>query len=351
MGVMRQGKLAVVLGIEVDNLFGCYVNANCDIAKIRQQLDYYHSRGVRHVFPIHFYDNQFGGSALQNFLVTTSLRLKAPATKQTCTGWIYGYDNNQCNARGLSQLGQTLIRELALRGMIIDTDHLSAKSFNDAMSILEPLGYPVLAGHAGFNAITRGDKSNEGNRTPTELRRIAGVKGMIGVIPHQGGVSDIATELGSSMIAHSCGNSSETVAQAYLHAVHQMPGRPVGVGTDFNGFAGEPGPRFGGDACPGGTAPGHQSKAALVYPFTLTARTGSIQLDRFKVGSRIYDFNTDGLAHIGLVPDMIADWKAMGMTQADMEPLFDSAAGYARLWHQARDVSRGAPVCVKCKST
>ena len=336
MDVMRQGKLAVILGIEVDNLFGCYVNGTCTEDTVRRELDRYFAMGVRHVFPIHFYDNGFGGSANSNFLITT--RWKNPMEKRDCQALGYSYDEGKCNGKGLTDLGKFLVRELAFRGMIIDTDHLSALSFSDAMNILEPLNYPVVSGHTGFTEIAQGDKNNEGNRTPAELQRIRNVRGMAAVIPHQGDLSEVITETAS--FPHDCGNSSETVAQAYLYGVHHMLGQPVGIGTDFNGFAGEPGPRFGPQACSGGTAPGYQAKPRLSYPFTITTSSGSVTMDRGVVGQRVYDFNNDGLAHIGLVPDMIADWQAMGMRSTDLDPLFDSSAGYVRLWDRARDTSK-----------
>jgi microsomal dipeptidase-like Zn-dependent dipeptidase len=192
ISVMRQGKLAVILGIEVDNLFNCYANGGCTEATVRQQLDRYFAMGVRHVFPIHFYDNAFGGSANGNVLISN--QFKAPLAKETCQNYPYAYDRNQCNSKGLSRLGEFLIRELALRGMIIDTDHMSAHSFNNTLNILEPLGYPVLSGHVGFNEITHGDKNHEGNRTPSEVQRIQRVNGLVAVITHQGDLNEISTE-------------------------------------------------------------------------------------------------------------------------------------------------------------
>jgi hypothetical protein len=50
---IREGKMAVVLGIEVDGLFGCETPANCDQTKISSELDRYYNKGVRHLFPIH----------------------------------------------------------------------------------------------------------------------------------------------------------------------------------------------------------------------------------------------------------------------------------------------------------
>ena len=59
---MAAGKLAVVLGIEVDNLFNCR-DGLCNEAHVDAQLRKYYNMGVRHAYPIHLFDNDFGGAA------------------------------------------------------------------------------------------------------------------------------------------------------------------------------------------------------------------------------------------------------------------------------------------------
>jgi microsomal dipeptidase-like Zn-dependent dipeptidase len=192
--------------------------------------------------------------------------------------------------------------------------------------------------------MSRGGKRNEGNVTPARLSAILNVGGMVAFIPHQGTLDEIApaphAPQGSSRtdVQHACGNSTETTVQAYLYAIERTGRGPVGIGTDLNGFAGWPGPRFGAEQCSGGTttAPGgYIPLARLTYPFTIRATGASFRLDRSIVGSKTFDFNNDGLAQIGLLPDMIADFQAMGVTANDLDPLFLSAEGYIRLWERA----------------
>ena len=52
--VISEGKLAVVLGIEVDNLFNCHTDAGCSRNRLRQQLAKYHDLGVQACFPYTF---------------------------------------------------------------------------------------------------------------------------------------------------------------------------------------------------------------------------------------------------------------------------------------------------------
>jgi microsomal dipeptidase-like Zn-dependent dipeptidase len=108
----------------------------------------------------------------------------------------------------------------------------------------------------------------------------------------------------------------------------------VGFGTDFNGFAGQPGPRFGEHACGDRDAP--DARAELSYPFE----------DYFgeptpctRAGERDFDFNHDGLAHYGLLPDLIADMKLVGASPKVIDAVFSSARAYVEMWQRAESVS------------
>ena len=61
--VIKEDKLAVMLGIEVDSLFNCKLK-QCDMKKVEEDLLQYKAKGVRHIFPIHLFDNGFGGAAI-----------------------------------------------------------------------------------------------------------------------------------------------------------------------------------------------------------------------------------------------------------------------------------------------
>jgi hypothetical protein len=96
------------------------------------------------------------------------------------------------------------------------------------------------------------------------------------------------------------------------------------------------GPRYGDDAC--GQDPrqaaGEPSSKRLAYPFTLP---GFGTFSKQVTGQRTFDFNSDGLAHIGLFPDLIADLMQLGV---DVEPLLRSAAAYVETWRRAVRLSR-----------
>jgi microsomal dipeptidase-like Zn-dependent dipeptidase len=333
--VIAAGKLAVVIGMEVDYPFECTVNnTSCTESFMRSQVDRYYNLGVRHFFPIHFYDNAFGGSANSNALVTR--QLKNTGALRDCSASGFQYENAQCNDKGLTLLGRQLIDELMKHGMIIDIDHMSEKAFNDTMTLVSDTRYPVVSSHSGFTELAHGDENNEGNRTPIQILDMINLGGMFAVIPHQesklGQMTQVASSGGAS-IDYTCGNSSQAVAQAYRYAITHTRGGPVGLGTDLNGFAGWPSPRFGSEACSGGG--NSAGEPMLTYPATIKATAVSIPVDKSVVGTRTYDFNFDGFAHIGMLPDMIADFEAMGMQPPELDALFFSAEGYIRLWERA----------------
>ena len=70
------------------------------------------------------------------------------------------------------------------------------------------------------------------------------------------------------------------------------------------------------------------------------ARGTTIQLDRDQSGQRTFDFNTDGLAHIGLLPDFLADLEVLGIPLEDLEAVFRSAQGFIDTWERAIHASQ-----------
>jgi microsomal dipeptidase-like Zn-dependent dipeptidase len=58
-------------------------------------------------------------------------------------------------------------------------------------------------------------------------------------------------------------------------------------------------------------------------------------LRRCITGNRYWDFNLDGLAHYGLMPDLLQDLKNIGFTDRQLVPLFASAEDYIRMWEKA----------------
>jgi hypothetical protein len=126
---IEAGKLAVVLGIEVDYLFNCRSEGDLTEDRLRQELDKYFDLGVRHIFPIHFSNNGFGGTAFQNGLEfdpafpfappmspspvnPLGTQLAYPVRTEDGRALGYEYRTGRRNVQGLTNLGKTLIREM-----------------------------------------------------------------------------------------------------------------------------------------------------------------------------------------------------------------------------------------------
>jgi microsomal dipeptidase-like Zn-dependent dipeptidase len=168
------------------------------------------------------------------------------------------------NARGLNHYGEILLEEMMARGIIIDVDHMSEKATDKALSLVEKHHYPVICSHTWFrdllySADTEFDHvkhesygtsdvhkvAHEAGKRGDQIERIGRLGGVVSPIINQGDIAGRCfPELVSKVPEQSAG-SSTSWAQAYLYALAKMGGRGVGIGTDINGAAGLPGPRFG----------------------------------------------------------------------------------------------------------
>jgi len=353
--VIADGKLAVVLGIEVDYLFGKTRYGR--VSDLEATLDAYYDRGVRHLFPVHFGNNLFAGAAYSNGLQAQAgtvdlnpihlFSKKYTISVEPAGQFGYEYEGGVRNVLGLTTAGRLLVSLMMARGMIIDVDHMSARARDETLTTTEALGYPVVSGHTGFVEISKREKRHEGNLLPEEVDRIRDSGGLIACILNQGKLGGIGTYRGGPVsVEHQCGATSETWAQAYLYAATKMNGGAVAFGSDFNGFAGLPGPRFGAERCPGGpdvmaltamdVAGTRVNARRMRYPFTAAA-TGA-RMGRSQVGRKSFDFNDDGLAHVGMLPDLIADLQTLGLRQRDLQPLLSSADAYVALWAKAESL-------------
>lgn len=371
--IIRDGKMAVILGIEVDSLFGCKVaSEHCTDTYLRQQIARYYNMGVRHIYPIHGFDNAFGGAALFNDEYNYANRivngyyflpydcssedfgfnLSEDFTLGLAQFFLHGigdrpydydYSAADCNPRPLTDTGRNLINALMDAKMIIDIDHMSLRMLegaNDtpgvidgALEIAEARDYPVVSSHASFNDLNKAWDQNEFYRTPEQLERIMQIGGIVAPFPP----------------TKKC-NTSRKYPDIWRYIMPKMTGGEywsdddgvigVALATDMMGATQETAPRFGQDAS---GCPNDLSGAELHYPFEAEDDSGLLWPQ--VTGGRTFNFNYDGLAHIGLVPDLLADirqgpGKTWGMTSEEMAPIFKSAEAYIRMWEriQASDV-------------
>ena len=348
--IVRENKLAIVISVEVDTLFNCSRPGDPECAPERalRQLDRYWRRGVRHIAPIHLADNGFGGSALymelfaanQHFLrgehhdleecqspeLVWSLgeeKIRIPFKILTFLHRMRWYTpavptelkgKPHCNARGLTEDGRDLIRGMVRRGMIVDMEHMSERSVRDTLDILEELNHPAMLSHTWPRELKLGkegkmkQRRSEMHKSRPTFHRIRRSQGVVGVLTNQGPVQTYPP----SGVRNDCDGSSQSFAQAFAYAADTMPDQGVGLGTDFNGLAAQPHGRFS-QAC---------------------AEADSND-DRGVIGFKTLDFDRDGLASYGLLPDLIADLKALGLPRKYQDSLFSSARSYVEMWECA----------------
>lgn len=293
----------------------------------------------------------------------------------TMPGAVGAAADGNCNTRTLTSEGETLIHALMDRKMIIDVDHTDTPTFDAILSIAESRTYPgIVAGHTGLigSSLTRAELGgsfvasdsgrHEANKTDAQVQRVLDVGGFVAIGLNGGGRHKTRDYDGSDGIAFDCGRSSQALAQVYLHATKQLGLSAVGIGSDINGFAGLPAPRFGAKACAGDMAGGYDPNSAsgrLDYA-TATNYFGA-PLTRYTFGGRTWDFNVDGFANVGLYPDLIADLRAINVSQADLAPLFNGVEAYVRMWEKAmttrrrrfaaaRWEKRGTPETSRCRA-
>ena len=355
---VSQGKLAVVIGIEVDQVFNC---GNCTPMQIRGRLQNVYDKGVRKLIPIHLADNNFGGAALYNPLFSFvnyklhgkffdafdcsnmglefQIDMIAGAVAKAINIMNFAAISNglmpaytlpaTCNANGLTPAGVFLIHEMMSKHMIIDVAHMGLRSLTGTLAITDSSDYPVVASHSSILDASLGEGRSERALSDAMIAAIRKNGGLIGIGIGGGKRNEIATRV--SRIANDCGKSSKAFAQHYLTALGQVKGEPVAFGSDLNGLETMTAPRFGPQACGGDV--GGQQNTMVSYPFT-AYRTG-VSFDKMQFGDRTFDFNTDGFTQVGMYPDLIQDYQNIGLTPNDLDPLFRSADAFVRLWEKA----------------
>lgn len=340
--LIASGKLALVLGSEVDHPLNCDLERRCSKRHIREGLTKLEALGLAVVFPTHHKETQFGDSANFQPLNTGPLRA-CPRFRADCA------------AIGMSDKGQYLIQEMMRRGLLVDLGHAGDKPFADTMALLQPENYPVLMSHASAHPM-KPDGSAEYVLRLDQLQQIAALGGMVSLHAAGGeyaGPSNpdpaipYAGSNGAGGYVHSYLYTLDAMAGAYLDSDAIERGGQIAFAHDWNGFAGWPYGRFAADARPRVThaASGQAipQPPRLEYPLALPTNLvpahqgATIQLPLMRFAGKTYDFNDTGLAHAGLTPDLVADMRLHGVDAAQLDPLYRSARGFIDAWQRARD--------------
>ena len=332
--VANQGKLAVILGIEVSKLFDCGLNneqAECTAPEIDRRLDEVHDMGVRDMELVNKFDNALAGvagdSGTTGVVVNNGNKIETGKYWQmtSCDGHNHVEDRTQytlpgverdslagnvlrvfgtsgaapvyppaphCNVRGLSPLGAHLVRRMIAKKMIVDPDHLSVRARNQLLDIVEEAKYSgIISSHSWS--------------TPDAIPRIYRLGGF--VTPYAGASKDFVTQWREAL----------PVRDKRFY-------QGVGWGADMNGFGAQGGPR-------GGANP-------VTYPFK--SWDGKVTIGQQHSGRRVYDINVDGVAHYGLYPDWVEDLRRLA-GQEIIDDLGRGAEAYLQMWERADGIPTG----------
>jgi hypothetical protein len=328
--VIDDGKLAVVESIEVSHVLDCgehFGRSECSRSQVDAGLKELHALGVSSFFPVHKFDNAFGGTKMDGS--ETGLIVNAGNHLETGSFWDVHTctspesDNQQltvplggaarllngpaasllggaalplypppphCNNRGLTELGTYLIRQMIKQHFIIELDHMDVKTANQALSIIGANHYSgVVSSHSWDSQLDHPD--------------IYGLGGFISPYPSspKDGVAQWRADKDAS-------------DPSFLFG--------YGYGSDMHGIASQPGPT---------------AATPLSYPFK--SLDGKVTFTRERWGQRVFDLNTDGVANYGMYADLIAAQAKLGGPQF-VTDMLRGAEAYLEMWERASGVRR-----------
>lgn len=343
--IVSNGKLAVIIGVEMDNIGNFYLppetkseiyHPNPSDGEIKAEIDRLWDLQVRYIFPIHVTNNIFGGAALYepsfniankyntgyeyfpetvntnetsigfdlqhpiigtnpegNFFAKVAIdavdgilpEIVNPSTKENYTFWKMNEGEGHRNSMGLTVKGRMAIQYMMQKGFLIDIDHMSEKAVKEVLDFAILNDYPVNSGHNEF----RTTGGNENNRTIDQYKKIQQTGGMIGL-----GHAEVANKF----------------VERFQTALEVLENKNIAIGTDANGFF------------------------PLPYPDTSITIEYSKEFKKCTTGNRTWDINTDGFAHYGLFPDYIKSWEASGMTNQEKNIFMQSAEYFTQMWEK-----------------
>src|SRR3954452_1058756 len=324
--VINQGKMAVVLEIEVSEPFGCkgWDHPTCDQKQVDNCLDDMYKLGVRSSLLLNKFDNPLTGVRFDGgpvgVLINAGNKNSSGSffSAHTCTGPLH--DNEiftgfqpgssaldellsfagvqqgtlpayppppHCNTRGLTTLGKHLVNRMMDLHMIVNPDHMSQAGVDETLSLLEARHYSgVISPHGWMD--------------PGNWPRLWKLGGM-------------------AFPGHS-------VADGYVKDWQKYRPKSTpyafgwGYGADLGGLSHQPDP---------------DTKNKISYPFK--SPDGSVTFEKQKTGDRTFDYNKDGVDHYGLYADWFNDIDRQGGKQLQ-EDMWNGAEAYLEMWERANGI-------------
>lgn len=303
---------------------------------------------------------------------------------------IYPFDGGRCNSEGLSDTGRQLVRLMAGHGAVIDVDHTSWRSRRELLDTAGLLGghYPMISSHSGVAALlnewtnSQGEvvaRNNEAQLREADIAAIIQAGGAFAPrLPTAADTEDLDSYPdGTTVAPHGCGGTTESWVQTYRYLADRLRngklanGKPafvgVGIGTDMGppipffaaprflyyppgrvtGEIGTPSDAYlnllhdlaGGppEPPPGSCYSLSSNKPRVEYPF----RRAGVEFPKSttpwdgRATQPGYDISTDGIIHIGMLPDFVEELRALDLSDDDLQPLWHGAEAYIRAWEAA----------------
>jgi len=348
--VINQGKLAVIMGVEISRLFDCRILngvSECSRETVRRDLDELHREGVRSLEIAVKTDSALAGAAGDpgsNGIVTNAANKNETGRyfdMRACTGEPEAHDKPQltfgpasegpgaalaqliapggqtpvypppphCNSIGLSPIGRDLIDQMMNKGMMIDPDHMSQLARQSALDLMEARKYSgVVSSHSWSTSVDE-----------PRILRLGGV------------VTPKTSAIGQSS------NSSWFVGEHRRIRALRDPRYlfGFGIGSDMNGIARQPIPR-----------PDQTTNQPVTYPFK--SFDGKQTIEQATTGKRTWDFYKDGVAQYGLY----LDWLEELRNRADptfVQDMLRGSEAYLQMWERAMGVPAQRPLPARAR--
>jgi microsomal dipeptidase-like Zn-dependent dipeptidase len=301
--IIESGKLAILLSIEVTDLF--------EDMDWKKALDHYYSRGVRTFQIAHQLNNRFAGAAIHDeiFQFFQFLRrLKNYDLKR----FDFKKDASGKNKMGLTNEGKELIKKMIAKNMLIDLAHLSEVAIHDTVEILKTTSpnYPLYMSHGHFRDIMVGRFARYEKSSPQWVLEI--IKDHNGIFGLRTGAE---TTKHFGKVPNDCDGSSKSFAQAYEYG--KSRGINIALASDLNGFIQQIRPRFGNNRETCGAS--GDKKRRLAQQKIQTNPLGR-------------SFDQSGLGHIGQLNDLVDELRNFGVDTSELDK---SSENFIVMWERA----------------
>jgi len=332
--VINAGRMAVVLEIEISELFGCRgyeEETTCTRADVERGVDEMFDIGIRSMLLLNKFDTPLAGvrfdsgpiglALINNGNKASSgsfwsartcepgeLRDNTIETGNAATGQandalaLFGVPPGalptyppgpHCNTRGLTQLGGHVVRRMMDKGMIVNPDHMSQRAVEETITIAETRRYSgVISPHGWMD--------------PGNFPRIWAL----------GGVA----MLGGGTVDGHIERWKEYRPKSTPHPIGW------GLGTDIGGLFAQP--------------EASAKAKEISYPFT--SLDGAVKFDKLRAGERTFDYTQEGIANYGMYADWVEDLRRQAPA-AVLRDFQGSSEAYLGMWE--RSVGVPAQAC------